>query len=41
VLEHLTGLDQLPAYGARLHAAPLRIRGFGTSPVRAYAIIPA
>jgi len=41
VLEHLTGLDQLPAYGARLHAAPLRIRDFGTSPVRAYAIIPA
>jgi kynurenine formamidase len=31
----------LPAYGARLHAAPLRIRDFGTSPVRAYAIIPA
>lgn len=40
VLEHLTGLDRLPATGARLHAAPLRIRAFGTSPVRAYAVVP-
>jgi arylformamidase len=40
VLEHLTGLDQLPATGARLHAAPLRIERFGTFPVRAYAVIP-
>ena len=39
VLEHLTGLDQLPATGARLHAAPLRIAGFGTFPVRAYAVV--
>jgi kynurenine formamidase len=39
VLEHLTGLDQLPAYGARLHAAPPRVRDFGTFPVRAYAVI--
>lgn len=38
VLEHLTGLDQLPATGARLHAAPLRIEQFGTFPVRAYAV---
>lgn len=40
VLEHLTGLDQLPVTGARLHAAPPRIRSFGTFPVRAYALIP-
>jgi len=40
VLEHLTGLDQLPATGAVLHAAPLRIRGFGTVAVRAYAVVP-
>lgn len=39
VLEHLTGLDQLPDAGARLHAAPLRVRGFGTLPVRAYAVL--
>jgi len=39
VLEHLTGLDQLPTSGARLHAAPVRVRDFGTFPVRAYAAI--
>ena len=40
IVEHLTGLDQLPITGARLHAAPLRIRDFGTVPVRAYALVP-
>lgn len=40
VLEHLTGLDQVPASGARLHAAPARVRGMGTFPVRAYALVP-
>lgn len=39
VLEHLTGLDQLPPTGARLHAAPPRVRDFGTFPVRAYAVL--
>lgn len=39
ILEHLTGLDRLPATGARLHAVPPRIHGFGTFPTRAYAII--
>jgi kynurenine formamidase len=39
VLEHLTGLDELPATGARLHAAPLRIERFATFPVRAYAVV--
>ncbi|MEJ3748428.1 cyclase family protein [Actinomycetes bacterium KLBMP 9797] len=41
VLEHLTGLDQLPVTGARLHAAPPRVRDFGTFPVRAYAVLPS
>jgi arylformamidase len=41
VLEHLTGLDAVPDVGARLHAAPPRIAGFGTFPVRAYALVPA
>jgi arylformamidase len=40
VLEHLTGLADLPLTGARLHAAPVRVRGFGTFPVRAYAVVP-
>ncbi|MDA1359544.1 cyclase family protein [Glycomyces luteolus] len=39
ILEHLTGLERLPVTGARLHAAPPRIVGFGTFPTRAYAVI--
>ncbi|WP_020520190.1 cyclase family protein [Catelliglobosispora koreensis] len=41
ILEHLTGLDQLPVTGARLHAAPPLVRHFTTFPVRAYAVIDA
>ncbi|SFB50521.1 Kynurenine formamidase [Amycolatopsis marina] len=40
VVEHLTGLDQLPPTGATFTAAPLRIEGFGTIPVRAFARLP-
>jgi arylformamidase len=39
VLEHLTNLAALPDTGARLHAAPPRVRSFSTFPVRAYAIV--
>jgi arylformamidase len=41
VIEHLTGLGQLPPTGARFTAVPLRIEGAGTIPVRAYARLPA
>ena len=37
VVEHLTGLGQLPPAGAWFTAAPLRVAGFGTVPVRAFA----
>ncbi len=40
VVEHLTGLGQLPPAGAWFTAAPLRIEGFGTIPVRAFARRP-
>ena len=40
VIEHLTGLDQLPPTGARFTALPLRIEGLGTIPVRAFARLP-
>lgn len=40
IVEHLTGLDQLPVTGARFSAVPPRITGFGTFTVRAYASIP-
>ena len=39
IVEHLTGLDQLPADGFRFTAAPPRVVGMGTWPVRAYATI--
>ncbi len=39
VVEHLTGLGQLPLTGARFTAAPPLVAGFGTFPVRAYARI--
>jgi kynurenine formamidase len=39
ILEHLTGLEAVPARGARLHAAPLAWHGVGTWPVRAYAVV--
>jgi kynurenine formamidase len=39
VVEHLTGLDGLPESGARFTAAPPRIEGFGTFPVRAFATV--
>jgi arylformamidase len=41
VLEHLTGLDELPVRGARLHAAPPAWHGVGTWPVRAYVVLEA
>lgn len=41
VLEHLCGLEALPEHGFRLHAAPVPVRGMGTFPVRAYAIVGA
>ena len=40
VVEHLTGLEQVPPTGARFTAVPLRIEGFGTIPVRAFARLP-
>jgi kynurenine formamidase len=40
VVEHLTGLGRLPPSGAWFTAAPLRVEGFGTIPVRAFARLP-
>jgi kynurenine formamidase len=40
LVEHLTGLAELPGEGFRFHAAPPMVAGMGTFPVRAYAIVP-
>lgn len=37
--EHLCNLEQLPDSGFRFHAAPVKVKGMGTFPVRAYAIL--
>jgi len=39
IVEHLTGLDQLPTDGFRFTAVPARVRGMGTWPVRAFATV--
>jgi kynurenine formamidase len=40
VIEHLTGLGQLPPTGASFTAVPLRVAGLGTITVRAFARLP-
>jgi len=40
ICEHMTGLDRLPARGARFYAVPPKLVSLGTFPVRAFAMIP-
>ncbi len=40
VAEHLCGLGALPATGFRFHAVPVKFKGVGTFPVRAYGVVP-
>ena len=39
ICEHMTGLDRLPDAGFRFTAAPPKVKGMGTFPVRAYALV--
>ncbi len=39
ICEHMCGLENLPDQGFRFHAAPVKVKTFGTFPVRAYAVI--
>lgn len=39
IVEHLTGLAALPAEGFRFTAAPPKVAGMGTFPVRAHAVV--
>lgn len=39
VAEHLTGLDGLPDGGFLFFAVPVKVRGMGTFPVRAFALV--
>ena len=41
VVEHLTGLERLPDTGFRFFAVPPKVRGMGSFPVRAFAVVPS
>ena len=40
VAEHLTNLEQLPDQGFRFFAVPVKVKAFGTFPVRAFGLVP-
>jgi kynurenine formamidase len=40
IVEHLRGLGQLPGSRFRFSAVPVKVKGFGTFPVRAFARVP-
>ena len=39
IVEHLCNLGSLPESGFRFHAVPVKFRGVGTFPVRAYGVV--
>ena len=39
ICEHMRNLESLPDIGFRFHAAPVKVKAFGTFPVRAYAVL--
>ncbi len=39
IVEHLCGLEAVPERGARFFAVPVKVRGFGTFPVRAFVSV--
>jgi len=39
ICEHMCNMESLPDSGFRFHAVPIKIKAFGTFPVRAYAIL--
>ena len=39
ICEHMRGLEDLPEAGFHFHAAPVKVKAFGTFPVRAYAVL--
>lgn len=39
IVEHMCRLGQLPARGFRFFAVPVKVKGFGTFPVRAFAVV--
>ena len=40
IVEHLCGLENLPDQDFKFFAVPVKVKGFGTFPVRAFGIVP-
>jgi kynurenine formamidase len=40
IVEHLCGLGDLPNEGFKFFAVPVKVKGMGTFPVRAFAVLP-
>jgi kynurenine formamidase len=40
IIEHLCGLRELPDHGFKFFAVPVKVKGMGTFPVRAFGIVP-
>jgi arylformamidase len=40
IVEHMCGLDAVPERGARFFAIPVKVKGMGTFPVRAFVKLP-
>ena len=41
IVEHLRGLDAVPEQGSRFFAVPVKVKAFGSFPVRAFALLGA
>lgn len=39
IVEHLCGLQRVPDWGFTFHAVPVKVKGLGTFPVRAFAVV--
>jgi kynurenine formamidase len=39
IVEHMCGLDAVPSEGGRFSAVPVKVKGFGTFPVRAFVAV--
>jgi arylformamidase len=39
IVEHMRGLSALPTTGSRFFAVPVKVKAFGTFPVRAFALV--
>jgi kynurenine formamidase len=39
IVEHMTNLEALPDSGFRFFAVPVKVKDFGTFPVRAFALV--